>query len=59
VPTLVLAGAADVLCPVDRHEEIAALVPGARLEVLDGVGHLVTVEAPARVAAALDGWLAA
>ena len=59
VPTLVLGGAADALCPVDRHEEIVALVPGARLEVLDGVGHLVTVEAPARVAAALDAWLAA
>jgi pimeloyl-ACP methyl ester carboxylesterase len=59
VPTLVLAGGADVLCPVDRHEEIAALVPGARLEVLDGVGHLVTLEAPARVAAALEAWLAA
>ena len=33
---LVLAGAADRLCPVDRHEEIAALIPGARLVVLDG-----------------------
>jgi pimeloyl-ACP methyl ester carboxylesterase len=59
VPTLVLAGALDRLCPVDRHEEMAALVPGARLEVLDGVGHLLPLEAPDRVAAALDAWLAA
>jgi pimeloyl-ACP methyl ester carboxylesterase len=57
VPTLVLAGGADRLCPVERHQEIAALVPGSQLEVLDGVGHLVTVEAPARVAAALTSWL--
>jgi pimeloyl-ACP methyl ester carboxylesterase len=58
VPTLVLAGAQDRLCPVDRHEEIAALVPGARLEVLGGVGHLQPLEAPDRVAAALAAWLA-
>lgn len=57
VPTLVLAGGVDVLCPVDRHEEIAALVPAAQLEVLDGVGHLATVEAPSRVSHALGRWL--
>lgn len=57
VPTLVLAARQDRLCPVERHEEIATLVPGARLEVLDGVGHLSPLEAPDRVAAALRGWL--
>lgn len=58
VPTLVLAAREDRLCPLDRHEEIAALVPGARLEVLDGVGHLSPLEAPDRVAAALERWWA-
>ncbi|TQM37510.1 alpha/beta fold hydrolase [Pseudonocardia cypriaca] len=58
VPTLVLAGAQDRLCPPDRHEEIAALVPGARLEVVAGVGHLMPLEAPARVAEALGTWRA-
>jgi pimeloyl-ACP methyl ester carboxylesterase len=57
VPTLVLAGAEDRLCPVERHEEIAALVPGARLEVLGGVGHLLPLEAPDRVAGALGSFL--
>lgn len=56
VPTLVLAAAHDRLCPPERHEEIAALVPGARLVVLDGVGHLSPLEAPAAVAAALERW---
>ncbi len=58
VPTLVLAASLDRLCPVDRHEEIAAAIPGARLRVLAGVGHLAPLEAPAAVAAALRPWLA-
>lgn len=57
VPTLVLAAARDRLCPVERHTEIAALVPGADLVVLDGVGHLSPMEAPTRVAALLGEWL--
>lgn len=58
VPTLVLAGALDRLCPVDRHTEIAELVPGARLHVLPGAGHLLPVEAPDTVAALTGEWLA-
>jgi pimeloyl-ACP methyl ester carboxylesterase len=58
IPTLVLAGGEDRLCPVERHAEIAGRVPGARLEVLDGVGHLSPLEAPERVAAALGEWRA-
>lgn len=58
VPTLVLAGAEDALVPVERHEEVQAGVPGAQLQVLDGVGHLSTLEAPDAVAAALSTWLA-
>lgn len=57
VPTLVVAAAHDRLCPVERHAEIAALVPGAELVVLDGVGHLSPIEAPARVGAVLADWL--
>ena len=56
-PTLVLAAGADRLCPVERHREIAALVPGAELTVLDGAAHLSPLEQPAVVAAALSGWL--
>ena len=57
VPTLVLAAAQDRLCPIERHAEIASLVPGAELVVLDGVGHLSPLEAPARVAGVLGDWL--
>jgi len=58
-PTLVLCGREDALTPLERHEEIAAAVPGARLEVLDDCGHLSALERPAAVNAALARWLAA
>lgn len=58
VPTLVLAGEQDRLCPVERHTEIAGLVPGARLHVVPGAGHLLPVEAPDTVAALTGDWLA-
>ncbi|GGK37717.1 alpha/beta fold hydrolase [Salinarimonas ramus] len=58
VPTLVLCGAQDRLCPLDRHTLMAELVPDAELVVLQGTGHLPTIEAPEATNAALDGWLA-
>lgn len=57
VPTLVLAGADDALCPVSRHEEIASLIPRAHLEVLPDTGHLSPLERPDAVAELLGAWL--
>lgn len=45
VPTLVVSGAEDALCPPAFHEEIAEAVPGARLETVDA-GHLIPLERP-------------
>ena len=58
-PTLVLCGRQDQLTPLDRHEEMAAGIDGAILEVLDDRGHLSTMEKPAQVNRALRRWLAA
>ena len=58
-PTLVLCGRQDALTPLARHEEIAAAIPGARLEVIGDCGHLSTLERPDDVSAALARWLAA
>lgn len=58
VPTTVVAGTLDALCPPRRHLEITDLIRGARLVELDGVGHLSPLEAPHRVADALRCWLA-
>ncbi|MBQ9241063.1 MAG: alpha/beta hydrolase [Duodenibacillus sp.] len=38
-PTLVIHGTADPLLPVQAGREIARLIPGARLEVFEGMGH--------------------
>jgi 2-succinyl-6-hydroxy-2,4-cyclohexadiene-1-carboxylate synthase len=46
-PTLVIAGALDTT-GLARAEEIAAGIPGARLAVLDGIGHTPHLEAPDR-----------
>lgn len=58
VPTLIVGGMEDVLCPPDRSAEIAAAMPGARCTLLPGVGHFVPLEAPEVLAAALAAWLA-
>ena len=47
------------LTPLARHEEMAAGIKGARLEVIEDCGHLSTLERPAEVNAALRRWLAA
>lgn len=58
-PTLVLTGAQDLLTPVTEHEEIAAGIAGAQLEVLPDCGHLSTLERPEAVNAAMQRWLSA
>ena len=57
MPALVVCGEADRLTPPDRSREMAALLPHARLEIVPGAGHLLTMEAPARVNALLLDWL--
>ena len=57
VPTLVLCGREDRLCPLDRHELMHRLVPGSRLTIIEGAGHLPTLERPDETTAALARWL--
>lgn len=58
-PTLVLCGRQDALTPLALHEEIAGLVAGAKLVVVEDCGHLSTMEKPVTVTAALRQWLTA
>lgn len=59
VPTLILCGRQDRLCPVERHEYMAHLIPHAMLEVIENAGHMPTLEQPEQTTAALSRWLEA
>ncbi len=46
VPTLVACGEADIVCPPEEAERIAAAIPAARLEIIPNAGHLSNQERP-------------
>jgi pimeloyl-ACP methyl ester carboxylesterase len=53
VPTVLVAGDADQLCPPRASEIIAAKIPGATVRVLADAGHPLPVERPDEVAEAI------
>lgn len=59
MPALVLCGAEDRLTPPRRHEFMSELIPYASLSIIDGAGHVPTLEAPVATNAALQKWLEA
>jgi pimeloyl-ACP methyl ester carboxylesterase len=56
-PTLVLCGDQDSVTPPQRHQEMAALIMGAHLVVVEGAGHLTPLERPQAVTDAMAQWL--
>ncbi|MGQ9466789.1 MAG: alpha/beta fold hydrolase [Anaerolineae bacterium] len=57
VPTLIIVGADDVARPPAEAEEMARLIPGARLEVIPEAGHISTLEQPERVTSLIRSFL--
>lgn len=57
VPTLVLVGDADTITPPNLSAELAALIPGATMQVIVGAGHLANLEQPLVFNAAIDAFL--
>lgn len=53
LPVTVLVGDADLMTPVEHSRALAEALPTAELQVLAGVGHMVTTERPEVVARAL------
>ncbi|MET9327614.1 alpha/beta hydrolase [Tsukamurella sp. NPDC003166] len=53
VPTTILHGADDPIIPAVNAVRLGELIEGARVEVLDGVGHLLPFEAAERFLAVL------
>ncbi len=48
IPTLVIVGAQDEATPPAMSEELAELLPHARLQILDGLAHVPQLQDPAR-----------
>jgi 3-oxoadipate enol-lactonase len=57
VPTLVLHGTADNVVDAGNAPLLAEAIPGARLELLEGVGHLLPWERPQEFTALVEGFL--
>ena len=57
-PTLVATGAADVLVPPRNAITLARRIPGARLELLNDLGHRAIWEAPEEMAELIGDFLA-
>lgn len=54
VPTLVIHGAADSLVPLACGQDTARQIPGARLEVIEGMGHDLPGQLVERLLALID-----
>ncbi|MGW0827910.1 alpha/beta fold hydrolase [Streptomyces sp. NPDC002845] len=57
IPVTVCWGEEDSWIPVAKAHELASLIPGARLRIIHGAGHLVPLDAPAQLLAALLDFL--
>jgi pimeloyl-ACP methyl ester carboxylesterase len=56
-PLLALTGSEDAWAPPAQHQAIADAAPHGRLEVVEGAGHMLPVEAPDALAAILTAFI--
>ncbi len=57
MPSLVMAGAEDALCPPEMQLEIALALPSATLALIPDAGHFLLLEQPAAAASNIAAWL--
>jgi pimeloyl-ACP methyl ester carboxylesterase len=55
--TVVICGRQDQSWPLENSKELAALIPGAKLVVIEDCGHFPTLDQPEETTAALRAWL--
>jgi len=58
-PTLMVVGDEDKPTPIEEAERIAEGIPGAKLVIIPGAGHISTLDQPEAVNAAIEEFLAA
>jgi pimeloyl-ACP methyl ester carboxylesterase len=49
-PVLLMVGRQDAWSPVSQHDDMRALLPNARLEIVENAGHFAPIEQPQAVA---------
>jgi pimeloyl-ACP methyl ester carboxylesterase len=59
VPALVLCGSRDQITPPMLSTDLHALIPGSRLRIVEGAGHMLIIEAPDAVNREITAFLAA
>lgn len=58
-PTLILHGAADPLVPVAAAQQLAAAIPAAKVQIIDGLGHDLPAWWMPQLVQTLAGWIQA
>jgi pimeloyl-ACP methyl ester carboxylesterase len=58
VPVLIVWGARDPIIPASHGEDAHRVLPGSKLEIFDGVGHMPQIEQPVRFISVLEDFLA-
>lgn len=58
VPTLVIHGSDDKIVPLDGGRALAAGIPGSKLVIIEGSGHVPTMTFPVQVADAINTFFA-
>ena len=56
-PALVMTGELDTWAGPQQHRSIAAAIPNSELVIVPGAGHMIQLEAPDAVNAAIASWL--
>ena len=57
VPSLIICGRYDRLCPIKVHMEMESLIENSTLEIIPDAAHLPTLEQPSYLNKILSKWL--
>ena len=57
IPVLLMCGAEDKLCPVERHEMMHNMISDSDLKIINNAGHMPTLEQPRETTEVIKEWL--
>ena len=57
IPVLIMCGAEDKLCSLEKHELMHNIINDSKLEVVMDAGHMPTLEQPQKTTEVINSWL--